>query len=270
MEGFCMKRILFFSFFLFFFCTGLYAQPPQKILDEISSRGKLLAEYDSVSWIATDVVLATQPDKTLVKRYIARKTGNEWEVVFGALNEAKDAFVIHYKYTNNLESAKKDRPPINDTDFYYKSAMAIESALADFNEINSYDRAFNVAILPHETNSYVYIYTAPIKKNIYPLGGDWRYLISSETFKILEKRQLHKAILEPEAPPPDTKTGYHIAVLDDIPEDTDVFYVLSRKPSVPELIASMKYVYKIATDGSITYLGLTKDILGDAEDKKDN
>ena len=95
------------------------------------------------------------------------------------------------------------------------------------------------------------------------MGGDWRYLVSGKTFEILEKRQLHKTILELDSPmTSNVQSGYHIAVLDEVPEDTDVFYVLTRKPSVPELIATKKYMYKIEKDGKIDYLGLSKDVLG--------
>jgi hypothetical protein len=48
--------------------------------------------------------------------------------------------------------------------------------------------------------------------------------------------------------------GYHTAILDDIPEDTDVFHVLAREPKVPELVVTAKYVYRILIDGSIHYL----------------
>lgn len=61
--------------------------------------------------------------------------------------------------------------------------------------------------------------------------------------------------------PPNTQkidSGYHTAVLDDIPEDTDVFHVLSREPSVPELIATKQYVFQIKPDGTINYLMTTE------------
>ena len=88
------------------------------------------------------------------------------------------------------------------------------------------------------------------------MGGDARYLISADGSKIIEKRQLHKAILEFSAPPEsgNVQGSFHIAVIDDIPEDTDVFHVLSRRPSVPELIATKQYVFQIETDGTIHYL----------------
>jgi hypothetical protein len=49
-------------------------------------------------------------------------------------------------------------------------------------------------------------------------------------------------------------SGYHTAILDDIPEDTDVFHVLARQPSVPELIVTNKYVYQVKPDGLIIYV----------------
>jgi hypothetical protein len=43
-------------------------------------------------------------------------------------------------------------------------------------------------------------------------------------------------------------------VVDDIPEDTDVFYVLARKPAVPEWIGTRNYVYRVEIDGTIKYI----------------
>jgi hypothetical protein len=39
-----------------------------------------------------------------------------------------------------------------------------------------------------------------------------------------------------------------------VPEDTDVFHVLARKPSLPEWIATKSFVYQIQPDGSIKYV----------------
>jgi hypothetical protein len=39
--------------------------------------------------------------------------------------------------------------------------------------------------------------------------------------------------------------------LDDRPEDTDVFLVLSRKPQVPEYVVSQSFYFRIEVDGEI-------------------
>jgi hydrogenase maturation factor len=103
---------------------------------------------------------------------------------------------------------------------------------------------------------YVYVVPAQTEQGVYPLGGDVRYLVSPEGSKIVEKRQLHKSIIEFTTPTEAQKVeaGYHTAVLDDIPEDTDVFHVLSRKPSVPEWVMTQQYVYRIETNGTINYV----------------
>jgi hypothetical protein len=79
------------------------------------------------------------------------------------------------------------------------------------------------------------------------------------------KRQLHNALIE-FAPRPDPnntlQAGTHTAILDDIPEDTDVFHVLVREPRVPEYIVTDAFVYTIYTDGRIRLLGRREDVLG--------
>jgi hypothetical protein len=77
------------------------------------------------------------------------------------------------------------------------------------------------------------------------------------------KRQLHKSVIEVEPPKDDTNkqvAGIHTHVLDDIPEDTDVFHVLTRNPSVPEMVLTNHFVFEVAPDGSIKYFGWSKDV----------
>jgi hypothetical protein len=70
--------------------------------------------------------------------------------------------------------------------------------------------------------------------------------------KIIEKRQMHKTILD-FAPAKGKKmvAGYHTHVLSDIPEDTDVLHVLQQDPPMPEMIITPHFPYQIAADGSI-------------------
>jgi hypothetical protein len=73
--------------------------------------------------------------------------------------------------------------------------------------------------------------------------------------KIIEKRQMHKNVID-YAPPTSAGTiaagGYHTHVLSDVPEDTDVLFVLTRKPRVPEFVGAGQYMYTISVDGKIT------------------
>ena len=48
------------------------------------------------------------------------------------------------------------------------------------------------------------------------------------------------------------KAGYHIHVLSNVPEDSDVFFVLTRKPSIPEYVGMQDTsIYAISPDGTI-------------------
>lgn len=149
---------------------------------------------------------------------------------------------------------KKFDSPWEDTSFYLDAARAIDTALQDFRGL---DRPYNVAVLPAPADQlFVYVLPAQTQAGIYPLRGDARYLITADGSAIVEKRQLRKAIIEvrPDSMPKGTTpaAGYHTHVLSDVPEDTDVFHVLTRKPSQPEYIGTMnKKIYVISTDGTV-------------------
>lgn len=237
--------------------------PPTKAeLAQITERGRHLAEYDVAAWYASDAVVAMKPAEGSVARYIAKKNGASWIVAFGRFNEKRDKFLIAYEASQGQNpkefSVKKFETPKEDTGFFLASAKAIETSLSDF---KGAAWPYNVAVLPAGSNQiYVYLVPAQTKQGIYPLGGDTRYLVSQDGSKIVEKRQLHISIIEFATPSElqRVEAGYHTAVLDDIPEDTDVLHVISRKPSVPEWVATKQYVFRIEPDGTINYVMTTE------------
>jgi hypothetical protein len=260
-EGKTMK-VSALTLTLLLLTTAAMAQrtsPPSKAeLAQISERGRQLAQYDVAAWHSSDAVIALKPEVGAFVRYIAQKQGDAWTVMFGRLNEQGDKFLIVYEATQGATpkefSVKKHSPEKEDTGFFLSAAKALDVALADFTGPH---RPFNVAVLPAASNQfYVYVVPAPTKRGVYPLGADVRYLISADGSKIVEKRQLHKAIIEFTSPEGENKlaAGFHTAVLDDIPEDTDVFHVLARKPSVPQYIGTKQFVFRVETDGTINYL----------------
>jgi hypothetical protein len=249
------------------FCVAARSDgpPSSSELEAISARGKLLAAYDVASWHATDAVQALPADMNRVRRYIARQSGNGWQVVFGKLNETQDKFLVAYEANQGATpiqfAATAFDPPKEDTGVYFAEAVAIASALADF---KGEKRPYNAAVLPADGgNFFVYVYPAQTKSNVFPMGGDVRYLISPDGKTIIEKRQLHKSILENDYSNKSIKVqaGYHTHVLSDVPEDTDVFYVLTRTPPVAEYITSSKFFYQVSPNGSITFVGKTQDVL---------
>ena len=140
-------------------------------------------------------------------------------------------------------------------------------SLKDFaKNFKGQQRPYNVAILPAEKSQWwVYFVPAPTQEGIWPLGGDFRYLITPDGSRVVERRQLHKSIIENPPPKPEGDNqlvaGMHSHVLDDIPEDTDVFHVLQRQPNVPELVVTKEFVFAIEADGSIKFAGTAKEFL---------
>jgi hypothetical protein len=255
------KRLVTISILLFLssFSFGGKKKPePDPVMADVTARGRALYEYDQAAWHATDAVQATHPPEQSIARYIARKSDTGWNVAFGHLSDPGGEFLIAYEASQGATlqefSVKKLDPPQQDTSFYLAAAKAIDTALHDF---QGEKRPYNVAILPALSNQiYVYVIPAQTKPGIYPLGGDVRYLITPDGGTIVDKRQLHKTILEiPASSAPKGTTpavGVHTHVLSDVPEDTDVFHVLTRQPSQPEFIGTRnRKLYEISTDGTI-------------------
>jgi len=250
---------------LLFSVSAIQAQndkpPTQTELDEITARGKMLFEYDVAAWHSTDAVFAMSPEEGSFTGYIARKTEKGWTVAYGKLNEKQDKFLIVYEAVEGekpeeFKVTKLDKPK-EDNGFYLNAAKSLETALAEFSKFYVLNRAYNFAVLPTKNGEFfVYALPAQTEIGVFPLGGDVRYKISKDGAKIIETRQMHKSIIEVSTPPKgvEVKTGYHTAVLDDIPEDSDVFHVLTRKFNIPELIVTNKFVYQIAPDGLIKYV----------------
>ncbi len=245
-------------------------EPPTKAeLTAITDRGRDLAGYDAAAWHASDAVQAKQPQEGSVVRYIARKTKKGWVVAFGRLDEKQEKYLIAYEATQGgkpeVFDVKELTPLKEDTGFFLSAARAIDTALKDFVEhFEGERRPYNVAVLPAEKGQiWVYLVPAPTKPNVWPLGGDVRYLISGNGIKVIEKRQLHKAVIELEPPKPEGNqqvAGIHTHVLSETPEDTDVFHVLNRKPAVPELIRTEHFIFVVDLDGSIKFQGNAEEV----------
>jgi len=230
-------------------------------LAAITARGRMLYEYDQAAWHASDAVQAMNPPREKLGRYIAQKTDVGWVVAFGHLNDAKDAFLVSVLATpgatlQSFSVTVLDTPKA-DTGFFLAAARALDSALAAFH--TGVNRPYNAAVLPASAGN-LYVYLVPAQTDAdgdyYPLGADVRFLVSGDGTTLVETRQLHKSIIPKAEIPPGVKveSGYHTHVLSDIPEDTDVFCVLSRRPLMPEYVGTRVAIYVVNTDGTILFI----------------
>jgi hypothetical protein len=226
----------------------------QVYLAGVTERGRALYAYDQAAWHGTDAFLALHPDTKGLAHYICRNSASGWVVSFGKWNEAHDRFFIVYEATEaghpGTFVARRYDPPAEVTDDLPAIERALELVIADFPHQS---RPYNTAILPAPGgNLYVYLYPGQTIDTVWPLGGDGRYTVSPDGKQIVEKRQLHKTILDLEFKPGSGIVGgAHSHVLSEVPEDTDVLYVLTRRPSMPEYIGTQRRVFVVNPDGTI-------------------
>jgi hypothetical protein len=233
-------------------------KPSECELAATTERGRSIKEYDVASWHATDAFLASKPAEGSTRYYLAKKGDSGWTVVFGKFNVARDRFLLVHEAVQGSRpedfSVVKHDPPVEDAGFYLAAAKATEKALADFPlEKPSY----NTYVLSRADGQlYVYLLPATSATDVYLLGGDIRYLFSADGNTILDRHPMHKTIFtfDTNQKPKDAKkiAGVHTHVLTSCPEDSDVFYVLSRKPSMPEIVVTGEHeMYLVLTDGVI-------------------
>ncbi len=237
--------------------------PSKKELLQISKRGVFLAEYDQATHFATNTLLKARPDKSKIQQYVAQGTKKGWIVAFGQLSKDRKQFMIYYLAVQKGKADQfkilKFKSPKRDKGYNLRAARALKLCHKDFMKRNRITRPYNNLVIPAANGKlWVYLVPAPMKRGIQPLGGDTRYLVSRNGLKILKRRRLHRGIIEIDHSK--KEVGFHVVILDDLPEDTDVFYVVTREPRIPEIVLAMRkdWVYQINTNGTIKYLG-TKD-----------
>ena len=234
-------------------------------LDEISARGRALAAYERASWYAYAQLLAMKPDPRRTQRYIAYRADSGWAVAFGRLAPSRDTFYVSHvaipalvngKRVDTLYSIQSMKTPGVDTDYLVRAARAIDTATSLYWPTT---RPYDVAALPAADGSWwVYVLPAPNREGAWPLGDDMRFRISADGRSIRETRRMHLGIIEFDRSKrgDDTRTvaGVHNTIVGDLPEDTDVFHVLTRHPRVFEYVFTPRFLYMINEDGSIRFI----------------
>jgi hypothetical protein len=243
---------------------ALKTPPTADSLDQIAYRGYLLWQYDYVAWAASDSVNMRHPAAGVAPRMVARQRDenrDRWDVAFGRLSANRDTFYVAYEVKQQQSDPSNFdvvelTPARADVGYYARAARAIAIAKDDYGTL---PRPYNSAVL-ERPNGMLWVYLMPTQTQpgVYPLGGDVRYLFPADGRQIVAKRRLHNTVIEyapQQAGADKLQARTHTAVLDDIPEDTDVFHVLTRQPRVPEYIMTDAFMYAISTKGDIRIVG---------------
>lgn len=245
----------------------------QQQLDEISARGRALAGYQRAAWTASMQLLATNPDPWQVQRYVAYHADSGWVVAFGRLNAERDTFyvsqiaipaAVNGRRVDSTFEFQTFAEPGPDTDFLVRAARAMDVATM---ALGVTARAYTAAAIPNEKGEWlVYLTPSADAANVWPLGDDVRYRVSSDGRRVLETHRMHVGMIEANR---DGGSGDARLVakgsgkaLRDLPEDSDVFHVLMNRPAVAEVVVTPRRRYRIDVDGSITLLQGKETVVG--------
>ena len=229
--------------------------PADSALAGITARGRLLAELDGASWQATDALQALTTDLRELNVSVAvRDSIGQWAVHFGRLSTSRDTFLIIFTAEPGADGrhyeARRLATPVVSGDRERLLATAILAAIKDFGPPN---RPYNSYALPADDSGvWVYLVPAQTDARVYPHGGDVRYHLGTNGTRIQDKHRFHRSILEFPAPVDSVVAEMHTS-FDVVPADTDVLYVLLRRPQKPEIIVTEKFLFEIAENGSITW-----------------
>jgi hypothetical protein len=144
-----------------------------------------------------------------------------------------------------MDPAKPDNGP------FAALARAQVAARDDFARASHPASNYNIASLAQPDGTiYVYLYPGQTTNAVFVFGADWRYTYSSDGRTLIERRELHRALMRT-SPSDNAVAGTLTEFLSDIPVETDVFWVLLRRPAMPEFVGAGGWIFEIATDGSI-------------------
>lgn len=249
-----MRPILMIAAVLAFSGPVTDADSPSESRAMITLRGRLIAEYLTSVRIAVRELNA-RVNEMRDLNYVAEKTDTGWVVAAGKPSADGTAFLIEEEVRLQLDQRepliKKNQPPLADKSSIYLASKAIGVVSRNF--LKEHGLQAEIVVLPAGSENYVYILTARAIRGGYLFGRDARYLISSDSSKILETHWMHKSILEFDEGTEGHKAvaGVHTHLQTDAPEESDVAYVLLRKPSVPEFIRAKNRTFIVEPDGTI-------------------
>jgi hypothetical protein len=230
------------------------------VYEDISTRGRLIAQMDRVSWVATDVVFALKPKRDLLGLYVTHLENDQWRVPFGRLSSDETVFLTAYEAIGSTPEGppfevKVHDPPHEDRDRLLALSRSISRSRKVF-PFHPQSESYIYAAVPEEDGSIsVFWYPGTTNPNIEVLGADGVVTVnaSGETNVI----RYHKSLMVHPRNRSDSMES-HTHLLIEHPVPMDVAYVLMRRPPSRSMIMSEEGMYLIHTDGSIVKIPVTR------------
>ena len=222
-------------------------------LDEITMRGRVIAQYEIAAANATDVLMATNPDRSGMEMFLATGSQEDWNVYFGKLSEDKASFEVAYGLS--CKQGNCSMGPSDSTEDLVPLARAVDVAQ---HSIEPKTDRYNVNVL-READGTITVYFTPGNTNpdIVLLGGDYRVSVSGDGNKVLKSTPLHVSILEQAIKGPEGGRilGTMITnILTETPNETDVAMTILNPVISPRLVVCENWMYRIEKNGDIVVI----------------
>src|SRR5262245_57936301 len=114
------------------------AEPPSvDSLAAVSARGRALAEYDSIAWLGGGAITSLSLPLDGIRRLIARKSSQGWEVAAGSLGPSGETYSMSHLAIPGIEdgpvwAVTSFDQPEEDTGYFASAARAIETSVTMF------------------------------------------------------------------------------------------------------------------------------------------
>jgi hypothetical protein len=226
---------------------------PVEIATELLSierRGKELYQNERAAWVATDMLFASNPDRSKLGLWFTEKEGDRWYVYFGRYIEEGKKFKAGYVFvctgSGNCQRADVNRQTENTNHF----AAAIVNARRALKK----HRGYNVNAF-RETDSTISVYLTPgsADPDFVYLGGDYKITLSADGSQILNIKVLHYTILKMprRIKGEEYSSGFHIHLTSDLPSATDVAFILLNPHLAPHEVITDFWTTRIDANGKL-------------------
>ncbi len=255
-----MKNGRFILIILFFVFIRLdsFAQGNTSLFKDkiavIEKRGQEIADYEKAAIKATDLLLASNPDKSKLSIYVAVKEPHLWRVYFGKVSNK--GFKAGYVYSCpdgqfSRMTQEKNMDNISDEVIYLAKAVSLAlDSLGTHRQFAKYNPdAFR------EKDGTITVYLMPgneVADNMI-IGGDFRLSISNDASRLLNKTKLHDSFIKFPLHKSNQEATMHTHILG-LPTETDVALTILNPSIAPHCVVDEIGIWKIDTNGKISFV----------------
>lgn len=256
-----MRFFIVWFFAIFSFIPAAYAQDYKSEIENAETLGRLIYEQDVAGWVATDSLLKDKKYLETVtpnlKGWLSYQDGKNYKTIFVGVYDGvpKAVYEVKSKARNVKNSQKiiKGRSLSSQEVRLWKARQKVVSE--NFEHCPEYT-PMNTIVLPipndPEQRLYGYLFSATTISGKVVFGKHYRFTLSSDASKVLEKRDFSKSCIAVNRSEAEQTVGVMIShIMRPYPEEHHVFANLSQELDVYITIPETSQLWRVG-DGKIS------------------